>query len=158
MTPSVTANTSPAQRLARSEVTGLGVSPVLTAGANPVTTAIASENDLLACLETRLANEVSNLADALLQFNRVAQSVREELPLTSDFGKRVTLFFSLSSLHVANALLQRSDAPLLVDDGAQQLSQLGLSLKELFVELDLNGRRFLAVALPDQGSAQILQG
>ncbi|MGQ0711000.1 MAG: hypothetical protein ACT4NV_14785, partial [Rhodoferax sp.] len=47
--------------------------------------------------------------------------------------------------------------PLLLDDGAQYLHKLGLRVNELFRELDMDGRRFLAIALPEQGHAQILK-
>lgn len=150
MTLSVPSNTSPRHVAGESGIGGLGLRTVLAHAALPVPIAVATEHDLLSSLEARLADEVRHLVKALRQFSRGTQSICEELPLSSHFGKNVTLFFSLSSLHIANALLKRPDVPLLVDDGAQQLVEMGLSLNELVREFDFEGRRFLAVALVDQ--------
>lgn len=130
---------------------------VFASGALPVPIAIATEHDLLAQLEARLASEVSNLCAALSQFSRVTQGISKELPFSAQFGKNVTLFLSLGSLHVAAALLQRPDLPLLADDGAQQLEEVGLSLNDFIREVDLDGRRFLAVALIDKQARQVGQ-
>jgi hypothetical protein len=130
---------------------------VFANGALPIAVTVSTEHDLLSTLEARLAGEVRNLCAALLQFSRITQGIGEELPLSSNFGKNVTLFLSLGSLHVAQALLQRPDAPLLVDDGAQQLGEMGLSLDEFVRELNLDGRRFLAVALVDKQTRQVGQ-
>lgn len=130
---------------------------VLAGGTPPVAIPVAAQDDLLAAIEARLTNEVLDLANALLKFSAGARSVREELPASAQFGKHITLFFSLCSLHIAQALFQRTDAPLLLDDGAQQLREMGLSLDELVRELDLDGRRFLAVALPNQANGQVFK-
>lgn len=136
---------------------GLGLSAELADGALPVTVAVADQDGFLASVEARLANEVDDLVSALVKFSRSAQAISEELPLSAHFGKNVTLFLSLASCHVANALLQGRDKPLLLDDGALQLREMGLSLKEFLRELDLDGRRFLAVALVDQQAHHLRQ-
>ncbi len=122
----------------------------IAAGALPKSVSIAIENDLLASLETRLTNEVTDLVSALDQFSRATKAISKELPLSSELGKNVTLFLSLASSHVAYALFKGRDMPLLIDDGALQLREMGLSFQEFVRELDLDGQRFLAVALVDQ--------
>lgn len=119
----------------------------VTDGALPVPLAITSEDNLLTGIEARLAEEVSDLASALRKFGIRTQSISEELPLSSEFGKLITSFFSAGSLQLANALLQGKDKPLLLDDGAMQLHELGLSLNDFIREVTLEGRQFLAVAL-----------
>lgn len=131
--------------------------PVLANGAPPVAVPVAVQDELLASLEARLADEMLNLVAALQKFSAGAQAVSKELPLSAQFGKNVTLFFSLSSLHLANALFQRPNLPLLADDGAEQLNNMCLSLHEFVREVDLDGRRFLAVALPNKPGNQVAQ-
>ena len=124
---------------------GLGTE---TAGRTlPVSLTVSGENDLLSSVETRLTEEVSDLARALRKFSVGTQSISEELPLSSEFGKLITRFFSSSSLQLADALLEGKDRPLLLDDGAMQLHELGLSLNDFIREITLEGRQFLAVAL-----------
>lgn len=128
-----------------------------TSNALPAVAAVASQNNLLACIEARLTEEVRHLVDALLQFSRVTQAIGKELPVSSEFGKLVTLFLSMGSLHIANALLKSRNKPLLLDDGALQLQELGLSLGEFCREITLDGRKFLAVALTDGHSSNVDQ-
>ncbi len=47
--------------------------------------------------------------------------------------------------------------PLLRDDGAQYLHQLGLRVDELFREVDVDGRSFLAIAFVEQRPAKVAQ-
>lgn len=126
-------------------------------GALPVSVTVADEHELLAGLEARLADGVRDLAGALLKFGGITQAVHKELPLGSEFGKHITLLFGTVSLQFAYALLKDGDLPLLLDDGAQHLHKLGLGVNELFRELDMDGRRFLAVALVEQGAAEVLE-
>lgn len=133
---------------------GTHLASVFATGAPGVTTVSDSQHDLLTTLEARLAEEWAILAAALTRFGQAAQSISKELPAESEFGKLMLLFFSLSSLHVADALLKGADTPLLLDDGAQQLRNLGLSLQEFLREIDLDGHRFLAVSLAHQQFAQ----
>lgn len=132
------------------EAVSLGVGAVPAGGAAPVTTAVASEHDLLTSLEARLTDEMCHLASALISFGTSTQAIGEELPASSDFGKIVTLFLSSCGFEFANALLQSGDKPLLIDNGAKQLAELELSVIDAFREVTLDGRRFLAVALTDK--------
>ncbi|MFN3987605.1 MAG: hypothetical protein ACK4KV_19110 [Rhodocyclaceae bacterium] len=136
---------------------GLDLRPVLADGAHPIPSPVADQDDLLAHLETRLAGEMRDFVGALLKLSRGAEAVRKELPLTSHFGQYITLFLSTLSLQIAHALLKDGDLPLLLDDGAQHLQKMGLRLDELFRELVVDGRRFLAVALPNQQPTQFYQ-
>lgn len=138
-----------------------GLRSVPTHGASPVSLTISSQDDLLPRIEARLAEEMSDLASALRKFGLGAQRINEELPVSSEFGKLITSFFSASSFQLADTLLQGKDRPLLLDDGAMQLHELGLSLNDFIREITLEGRQFLAVALvnkrltngPDGGKA-----
>ncbi|MBX3654153.1 MAG: hypothetical protein KF686_08200 [Ramlibacter sp.] len=118
------------------------------AATEPVAASTVVQHDLLVTLEARLTDEVVHLAEALRVFAVATQEIGEELPSEAQLGKHITLFFSAAGFHLAETLLKRRDVPLLVDDGAQQLREMGLSLDELIRELDLDGRRFLAVAFP----------
>src|SRR4051794_28985780 len=96
---------------------GIDLSTVLADGALPVATPIADEHDLLVGLEARLADGVRDFVGALIQFGGIAQTVHKELPLSSEFGKHITLLLSTFSLQIAYALLKDGDLPLLLDDG-----------------------------------------
>ncbi|EIY0667494.1 hypothetical protein MMC72_001620 [Salmonella enterica] len=120
----------------------------------PVSLSVSDENDLLARIEARLTEEVRRLADALGCFSRNTQRISHELPDTSHFGKSVTLFLSLGSLQLANALLKNEDKPLLLNDGIEYLRELGLSLDDFIREIELDGRKFLAIALVDNHADQ----
>lgn len=117
----------------------------------PITpqTDVSDENNLLARIEARLTQEAGDLADALRRFSIRTQLINTELPDTSQFGKLITRFLSDSSLQVANALLKNSDKPLLLDDGVEYLRGLGLNLDDFIREIELDGRKFLAIALVD---------
>ncbi|EJF5828971.1 hypothetical protein M8W91_002793 [Salmonella enterica] len=102
--------------------------------------------------EARLAEEVKSLAEALEYFSRSTQRISNELPDNSHFGKSVTLLLSLGSLQLANALLKNGDKPLLRDDGVEHLRELGLGLDDFIREIELDGRKFLAIALVDSAA------
>ncbi|MCK9987422.1 MAG: hypothetical protein AzoDbin1_03894 [Azoarcus sp.] len=161
MTPtpqSVTPHASPSSRAEAGVGRGRpDLGAVLADGALPVPVAVTREDDLLAGLEARLADGMRDLASALLKFSGITQAVHKELPLGSEFGKHITLLLGSVSLQLAYALLKDGDLPLLLDDGAQHLHKLGLSVDELFRELDVDGRRFLTVALVEQQSPQVFQ-
>ena len=96
-----------------------------------------------------------------VRFSRRAQAIGEELPFNAQFGKLVTLLLSSMTLQLAQALLKDGDIPVLRDDGALYLQKLGLGLNDFLREVDLEGRRFLAVALIDKQPHQVprsLQG
>lgn len=130
---------------------------VLAGGAPPVAVPVAAQHDLLAHLEARLTDEVRDLVDALEKFGRGTQAISKELPPTSQTAKLVTLSLGTFGLQLAYALLKDGDLPLLRDDGAQYLHKLGLRGDELFREFDVDGRRFLTIALVEQQPAQVLQ-
>ena len=138
-----------------SEFFPLGAGSVLADGAAPVPFTVTSEHDLLASIETQLTKEVTDLTSSLVSFSSRVELIRNEMPASAHFSQAVAQLLSLFSLQVANALLKDSDTPLLVDDGAVYLEKLGLSLDELFREVDLDGRRFLAVALVDQRTGKV---
>lgn len=136
---------------------GLDLSTMLADGASPVTIPIPDENNLLSGLEARLAKEVERLISALNQFGGSAQAIHEKLPTTAQFGKLVTLLLGSFSFQMAQALGKDSHLPLLSDDGALRLHQLGLSRDEFFRELEIDGRRFLAIALIEDGGTQVFE-
>lgn len=111
---------------------------------------------VLTDIEARLTNEVRRLVGALAQFGHRAQCIREEVPLGADFTKAVTSLLALLSFQLANALGKGLDKPILFDDGRQYLAELGLGLEDFIREVHLDGRRFLAIALVEQGGAEIL--
>ncbi|WP_154640634.1 hypothetical protein [Serratia marcescens] len=133
---------------------GLNLSTMLTDRTEPVPLAVTSQEHLIASIEARLTQEVLDLTDALQRFGLGTQRIHEELPATAQFGKLITSFFSMVSFQFAYALLKDRDKPLLLDDGAQQLQELGLTLNDFIREIDLDGRRFLAVALIDKKLSQ----
>ena len=143
--------------MAAGPAAGVDLGAVLADGALPVAVPITSQDDLLARLEARLADGMLDFSSALLEFARVSQSIHKELPLSAEFGKHITFFFSTFCLQFAYALFKDRDVPLLLDDGAQHLHKLGLSVDELFRELEVDGRRFLAIALVEQGAAHVLK-
>lgn len=125
-------------------------SAYLTGRTSPVAFSVANEHDLLATVEARLTEEMERLASELIAFSGRVLDISEEIPEGANFSQSVSLLLSLFSLQLANSLFQNSDTPLLVDDGAQYLAKLGLSLEDFFREISLDGRRFLAVALIDE--------
>lgn len=129
--------------------------PRLDADANVAKRAVGSvgphmEDAFLAGIETRLADEVFRLVSALREFSGRTQLICQELPERAHLSKSVTGFLSLIGLQLADALAKGLDRAVLFDDSAQYLGELGLSLEDLFREIDLDGRRLLAVALIDE--------
>lgn len=116
------------------------------------------ENALLAGIEARLTQEVRGVVSALDQFGRRAQLIGEEVPAGAKFCKAVTSLLALLSFQVAYSFSKGLDAPIFLDDGAEYLRKLHLSLDDLVREVDLDGRRFMAVALIEKSSAQVLGG
>lgn len=126
-----------------------GLCSNLADGALPVPLTIADENNLLPTIEARLTEEMLILTGALQRFGVFSKGVSEELPDSAQFGKLVTGLLSLLSFQLSNSLLKDIDGPLLLSDGGEYLLKLGLSLNEAFREIDLEGRKFLAVAFID---------
>lgn len=110
---------------------------------------------VLTDIEARLTQEVRGLIAALTQFSRRAELIREEIPDGAEFTKLVTGSLVLISLQFAHALGKGLDKPIFFDDGAQYLRELNLCLSDFVREVDLDGRRFLAIALVDQKLGQL---
>lgn len=118
---------------------------------------VVNEDALLALdVETRLTEEVRRLISALREFGGLAQTISKELPLSSKYSQLVAITLGLVSLQFSNALSKGLDKPIFLDDGAVYLKELGLGIDDLFREVDLEGRRFLAIALIDESASQIL--
>ena len=109
---------------------------------------------LLADIEARLTNEVRGLIAALREFGSRAQLVCKEIPDNAHFTKLVSSSFALMSLQLAYALHKGLDKPIFFDDGVEYLRELKLCLSDFVREIDLDGRRFLAIALIDQKLGQ----
>lgn len=127
-------------------------------GAAPISLTITDKNGAFSAVETRLTQEMRVLIDALQRFSCVAQSIGEELPDTAQFGKSVIGLLSLLSLQFSYSLLKDIDTPFLLGGGSEHLQELGLSLSDAFREIDLDGRKFLAVALIDKCSSKGANG
>lgn len=110
---------------------------------------------LLADIEARLANEVRRLVDALREFGSRAQLVCKEIPDSAHFTKLVSSALVLISFQLAYALGKGLDKPIFFDDGAEYLRELNLCLSDFVREIDLDGRRFLAIALIDQQPSEL---
>ncbi|KQR55644.1 hypothetical protein ASF94_04385 [Acidovorax sp. Leaf160] len=115
------------------------------------------QHALLASIKARLTQEVCGLVGALGEFGRRAQLVGEELSDRSHFGKSVTSLLALLAFQYAYSLSKGLDTPVFFDDAAEYLRELQLSLHDLVREVDLDGRRFLAVAFLEQGRAELLR-
>lgn len=109
---------------------------------------------VLADVEARMTKEVRGLVLALSQFGHRAQAVSEEIPADAQFCKLVTSFLGLLGFQLAYSLGKDLDKPIFFDDGRQYLADLKLSLDEFVREVNLDGRRFLAVAFVDQHTPQ----
>ncbi len=109
----------------------------------------AAHDALLAGIEARLADEVRGLVASLEKFGRRTQLISKELPDRAHFSKAVTGFLSLLGFQFAYALGKDLDSRILLDDGAEYLRKLGLRGEDLFCELSLDGRRYVAIACID---------
>ncbi|WP_162598159.1 hypothetical protein [Pseudomonas aeruginosa] len=105
---------------------------------------------VLSDIEAGLTEEMRRLVLALAEFADRAKLIGESVPTDAHFTKLVTQLFALLGFQVANALGKSMDRSIFFDDGRQYLADLGLSLNEFIREVDLDGRRFLAVALIDK--------
>ena len=115
-----------------------------------------AENALLASIETRLTQEVRRLIGALTEFGLGSKLICEEIPQRAQFCKSVSLSLTLLGFQLAIAFGKGLDKPIFRDDGSQYLADLQLSLDEFVREFVLDGRRFLAIALVDEKSRQVL--
>lgn len=105
---------------------------------------------VLADIEARLTQEVRGLIAALTQFSGNAELIRKEIPESAHFTKLVTSLLVLVGLQLSHALGKGLDKPIFFDDGAEYLHELNLCLSDFVREVDLDGRRFLAIALVDK--------
>ena len=110
---------------------------------------------LLADIEARLTNEVRGLIAALTEFGGSAQLICKEIPDGAHFTKLVSSTLVLIGFQLAYALGKGLDKPIFFDDGAEYLRELNLCLSDFVREIDLDGRRFLAIALIDQQSSEL---
>lgn len=108
---------------------------------------------LLSDIEARLTKEVRGLISSLAQFGSRAQLICEEIPVNAQFCKLVTSSLQLLALQIAISLGKGLDKPIFFDDGCQYLADLGLCLDDFIREVNLDGRRFLAIALIDEKRA-----
>ena len=106
-------------------------------------------------LEARLTDEVRRLVVALNQFGGRAQSIGIEVPDNAHFTKLVSSTLVLIGFQLAYALGKGLDKPIFFDDGAEYLRELNLCLSDFVREVNLDGRRFLAVALIDKQSCEL---
>ena len=126
------------------------------AGAATAHAALDAQDALvLTNIEARLTEEVRGLVAALNQFGARAQSIGIEVPDSAHFTKLVTSFLGLLGFQLAHALGKGLDKPIFFDDGAEYLRELNLCLSDFVREVDLDGRRFLAVALIDKQSCEL---
>lgn len=116
---------------------------------------IDTEHALLASVEARLTDEVWGLIRSLSEFSRRTQLIGKEAPESADFCQVITTFLGLSSLQFASALSNSMVRGIFRDGGSQYLTELGLNVKDLFREVDLDGQRFLAVALTDKRLGEV---
>jgi len=123
----------------------------LAEGADKAPVPVSLEDSLLlADVETRLTDEMRRLIDAFYEFGRRPQTIRKDIPASADFTKLITGLLPLFAFQLANSLRQGLDKPILADDGLLYLQKLGMSASELFHEFELDGRKYLGVAI-DRG-------
>ncbi|GAB2471900.1 hypothetical protein GCM10027082_24270 [Comamonas humi] len=135
---------------------GLVLNPAEVTAEVPVP--VVDENALLAILEARLADEMRGLGLSLREFALRTKAIREEIPKSAKFCKLVAGFFPLAAFQLADALLSETQGFTFKDDGALYLKQLGLEIEDFVRELDLEGRKFLAVAFVDKSGRNVLDG
>ena len=121
-------------------------------------TSVEEQNRLLAGIETRLADEMRGLGMALREFAFRTKAIREEIPAGAQFCKLVAGFVPLLAFQLSNALLSDTKHFTFEDDGALYLHELGLEIEDFARQVDLEGRKFLAVAFIDKGGRDVLDG
>ena len=132
--------------------------PELTRGAEGFPGVDEQDRLLLADIETRLANEMRRLALTLQQFALHTKAIRVEIPASAKICKLVAGFFPLVAFQLADAILRCPKGFTFEQDGALYLKELGLEVKDFVREIDLEGRKFLAVAFLDKGGRDVLDG
>lgn len=117
---------------------------------------LKAQDALEAEFEAGLTKEVRGLIAALRKFAAGTQLVCKSAPASADFSKDVALLLSLASMHFVDLLSQSLYDGVFADGGFGYLQQVGLGAQRLFRQLELDGRQFLAVALPDEQVGQFL--
>lgn len=112
---------------------------------------------VLANIEARLTQEVLGLMGAVREFAGRTQAIREEIPNGADLCQFVAFFLACSSLNLANGVGLSLVKGIFRNGGREYLDELGLQVNELFREVDLDGQRFLAVALTNEGRSDVLK-
>jgi hypothetical protein len=105
------------------------------------------ENALLAGIETRLTEGMLRLSRSLAEFGSRAQAIGMELPETAQFCKLITSLLALMGFQFAHAVIKGAEKRVFLNDGSEYLKELGLECQDFIREVDLDGRRFLAIAL-----------
>jgi len=103
-------------------------------------------------IETRLAEEIRSVCDALQRFGYATRSIREELPDSAQSDKLMVGLLSLLGFHVSYSLLKDLNAPPLLGNSNEYFDKLGLSFNDAVREVSLDGRKFMAIALIDKHS------
>ena len=116
-----------------------------------------AQDALLADIETRLTQEMLRLVGPLREFARRSQLIREEIPDSAQFCKLISAALPIVSLQVANAFLESAKKNTFAGDGVLYLNDIGLRLNDFVREVDLDGRKFLAVALIERKSSDIFK-
>jgi hypothetical protein len=116
-----------------------------------------AQDALLAGIETRLTQEMLRLVGPLREFARRSQLIRKEIPNEAQFCKLISASLPIISLHVANAFLESAKKNTFAGDGVLYLKDIGLGLNDVVREVDLEGRKFLAVALVERKSSDIFK-
>ncbi|KEH09800.1 hypothetical protein [Delftia sp. 67-8] len=140
---------------ARSSLASLQGDPELATGAEGLA-GVDEQNRLLAAVEARLAHEVRGLGLSFREFAFRTQAIREDIPDGAKFCKLVAGFFPLVAFQLADALLSETQVFTFQDDGAVYLKELGLEVKDFVRELELEGRKFLAVSFLDKRGRDVL--
>lgn len=130
--------------------TELGMSTKLTDRTFPEPLAVTHENSLLAAIEARLTEEMLSLIRALQQFGRAAQRISVELPDSTNGAQAISLLFAGGSFETAYFLAKSLDNFSLAGDCVEYFHRLDLDIQQSFREVDLDGKRFLAIALTDK--------
>lgn len=123
--------------------------------ADAVDACVSQDVLVLADIEARLTQQVRWLIAALTEFGGSAQLICKEIPDGAHFTKLVSSALVLISFQLAYAFGKGLDKPIFFDDGAEYLRELNLCLSDFVREIDLDGRRFLAIALVDQQSSEL---
>jgi hypothetical protein len=116
-----------------------------------------SQDALLASIETRLTQEMLRLIGPLREFARRSQLIREEIPDSAQFCKLVSAALPMIALHFCNAFLESAQKNTFAGDGVLYLNDIGLRLHDFVREVDIDGRKFMAIAHVQGKSSDIFK-